>query len=160
MGLRGGPFWTPGRRTGAAVALAAAAGGLLGLGGYTFVYAKGGSYLTDDPAACANCHPMVPYLEAWRKGSHHAVATCNDCHTPAGLAGKYATKAINGWNHSLAFTTGDFPENLSPTPSNLAIADRACAKCHADIAEQIDRHARAPAGQACIRCHAGVGHAR
>jgi len=27
-----------------------------GLGVYTFVYAKGYSYITNDPAACANCH--------------------------------------------------------------------------------------------------------
>jgi cytochrome c nitrite reductase small subunit len=30
----------------------------VGVGGYTFVYAKGYSYLTNDPAACANCHVM------------------------------------------------------------------------------------------------------
>jgi len=38
--------------------LGIAAGALLGLaaglGGYTFLYAKGGSYLTNAPAACAN----------------------------------------------------------------------------------------------------------
>jgi cytochrome c nitrite reductase small subunit len=31
---------------------------LVGLGLYTFVYAKGASYLTNDPAACVNCHVM------------------------------------------------------------------------------------------------------
>src|SRR5688572_23773077 len=36
----------------AAIAIGAAAG----VGGFTFVYAEGASYLTDDPAACANCH--------------------------------------------------------------------------------------------------------
>ena len=29
-----------------------------GIGLYTFAYAKGWSYLSDDPAACANCHVM------------------------------------------------------------------------------------------------------
>ena len=37
-------------------------GGLIGLalgvGAYTFVYAKGYSYLSNDPQACANCHVM------------------------------------------------------------------------------------------------------
>ncbi|HUF79037.1 MAG TPA: cytochrome c nitrite reductase small subunit, partial [Thermoanaerobaculia bacterium] len=37
-----------------AVLLGAAAG----LGAFTFGYAKGYSYLTNDPAACANCHLM------------------------------------------------------------------------------------------------------
>ena len=30
----------------------------VGIGVYTFAYAKGWSYFTDDPAACANCHVM------------------------------------------------------------------------------------------------------
>jgi hypothetical protein len=38
--------------------LAGAAGGVFGLGGYTFVYAEGGSYFSDDPRACVNCHVM------------------------------------------------------------------------------------------------------
>jgi len=33
-------------------------GVVIGVGGYTFIYAKGYSYLTNDPAACANCHVM------------------------------------------------------------------------------------------------------
>ena len=54
----------------------------LGGGVYTFIYAEGGSYLTDKPTACANCHIMNDYYESWLKSSHHAVAVCNDCHTP------------------------------------------------------------------------------
>ncbi|HET7707669.1 MAG TPA: NapC/NirT family cytochrome c, partial [Thermoanaerobaculia bacterium] len=64
-----------------------------GLGAYTFVYAKGYSYLTNDPAACANCHVMDSYYSGWLKGPHRAVAACNDCHTPHNFIGKYATKA-------------------------------------------------------------------
>ena len=36
--------------------LAAVIGLVIGIGGYAVLYAKGSSYLTDDPAACANCH--------------------------------------------------------------------------------------------------------
>lgn len=160
MGMGQGPFWTAGRRTGAAAALAAAMGALLGLGGYTFAYAKGYAYLTDDPAACAQCHVMRPYLDAWRKGSHRSVATCNDCHTPEGLVGKYAVKASNGFWHSYRFTTGDYPDNIRMRPSNVEVVDRACVKCHEGIAEQVRAHGSVPAGQACVRCHAQVGHAR
>jgi cytochrome c nitrite reductase small subunit len=155
-----GPFWTAGRRTGAALALAVCAGGLLGLGGTTFLYAKGWSYLTDDPAACANCHGMQPYLDAWRKGSHRSVATCNDCHTPAGLVGKYAVKASNGFWHSFYFTTGNYPDNIRMRPSNEEVVDAACVKCHEGIAEQIRTHGSFPGGQACVRCHFQVGHAK
>ena len=36
--------------------LAVLAGAVIGLGGYIFVYAKGYSYLSNDPQACTNCH--------------------------------------------------------------------------------------------------------
>ena len=63
--------------------LACALGGVvLGLSGYTFYYAEGGSYLSNDPKACVNCHVMREQYDGWQKASHHAVATCNDCHTP------------------------------------------------------------------------------
>ena len=79
----------------------------VGAAAFTFGYAEGGSYMTNDPEACANCHVMGDYLTAWEQSSHRNVAVCNDCHAPHDVLGKYATKAINGWNHSVAFTTGD-----------------------------------------------------
>src|SRR6185436_15639047 len=76
----------------AAVGLGVLFGLATGIGGYTFVYARGGSYLTNDPKACANCHVMQNNYDAWMKSSHRAVATCNDCHTPHNVVGKYLTK--------------------------------------------------------------------
>ena len=72
-----------------AIALGTTLGLAAGIGGYTFIYAKGGSYLVDDPAACANCHVMQEQYDGWLQSSHRAVAGCNDCHTPHGLAPKY-----------------------------------------------------------------------
>ena len=63
-----------------ALALCAVAGALLGLGGYTFWYAEGGSYFSNDPRSCVNCHIMRDHYDGWVKSSHHAVAACNDCH--------------------------------------------------------------------------------
>ncbi len=76
-----------GRVTGAVIA-AAAIGVAVGLGAFTFVYAKGASYLSTDSAVCANCHIMSEHFAAWQKGSHKA-ATCNECHTSHNLVGKY-----------------------------------------------------------------------
>ena len=45
-------------RAAVAVVTAALAGVAAGVGGFTFVYARGASYLTNDPRACANCHVM------------------------------------------------------------------------------------------------------
>jgi len=36
---------------------------VVGIGGYTFLYAKGGSYMTNNPAACANCHIMQEHFD-------------------------------------------------------------------------------------------------
>jgi cytochrome c nitrite reductase small subunit len=48
-----------------AIAASLAIGVAIGIGAYTFVYAKGASYLTNDPAACANCHIMEEHYSAW-----------------------------------------------------------------------------------------------
>lgn len=138
-----------------------------GLGGYTFWYAEGSSYLRNDPEACANCHVMRDQLNGWSRGPHHAVATCNDCHTPHDFAGKWLAKASNGYHHSLAFTTGDFHEPIQIKPSNRAITEAACRTCHAGIVQGIDplgvAHGGADASSgrdalACLHCHSGVGH--
>ena len=131
---------------------------LVAVGGYTFIYARGYSYVTNDPAACANCHVMEDHYRAWAKSSHRAVAVCNDCHTPPGLIGKYTTKAINGFNHSLAFTTGRFPEPLRITPRNNDVTEKACRKCHDEIVSAIEGPNAQTNRLSCIRCHSTVGH--
>ena len=145
----------------------------LGLGAFTFVYARGYSYLSHDAAACANCHIMREHYDAWNKSSHKAVASCNDCHTPHDLVGKYMTKARNGFWHSFYFTTGRYPDPLRITERNRRITERACRGCHEEIVAAIDpdprargtssarvgaasAHASEPAN--CIRCHQYVGH--
>lgn len=131
---------------------------VIGLGGYTFIYAKGYSYLTDDPAACANCHVMNQQYSGWLKSSHHSVAKCNDCHTPAGFIGKYATKGSNGFWHSFYFTTGLFPDNIQITKRNIEVAEQACQKCHQEIVDAIDGPHQQASKTPCIACHKSVGH--
>lgn len=133
-------------------------GAATGVGAYTFLYAKGASYLVDDPQACANCHIMQDNFDAWNRSSHHAVATCNDCHSLHDPIGKLWTKARNGFNHSLAFTTGNFPEPIMITPANRAVTEFACRYCHQPIVEAIDTHFSADDSMSCIRCHSDVGH--
>ncbi|MCH8947735.1 MAG: cytochrome c nitrite reductase small subunit [Acidobacteria bacterium] len=142
----------------AGLTLSIAVGLAAGVGGYTFVFARGASYLTDDPAACANCHIMNEYYDGWLKSSHRSVAVCNDCHTPSGLISKYTTKAYNGFWHSVAFTTGRFPEPLRIKPHNYAIAEQACHKCHQAMVEAIGGFHADSNQVPCIRCHNEVGH--
>jgi cytochrome c nitrite reductase small subunit len=139
------------------VVIAISIGVAVGLGGYTFVYAKGGSYLGNDPKACANCHVMKDHLDAWVKSSHRSVATCNDCHTPPGLVPKYFTKAEHGFFHSLAFTTGDFHDPIQIKERSRRVTEGACRKCHQDIVHDIDTKSF-DLSMSCIRCHSDVGH--
>lgn len=142
----------------AAVLLGLLGGAAVGIGSYTFFYAKGWSYLTNDPSACANCHIMQNHYDAWVKSSHRSVATCNDCHTPPDLIGKYYTKADHGFWHSYAFTTGDFHEPIFMKATSRAVVQAACRRCHQPIIEAIEVPG-AHGGQIdCFRCHSAVGH--
>lgn len=132
-------------------------GVLTGLGGYTFFYAQGHSYLLDDPKACMNCHVMRDQYDSWNRSSHHAAATCNDCHTPKNMLAKYAVKAINGWNHSAAFTTGDFDEPIRIHDFNARIAHDNCVRCHEDVVSRMRTYAH-PEMVDCVQCHGNVGH--
>ena len=149
------------RTTIAGVILGGSLGLALGVVAFTYIYAKGGSYLTNDPKACVNCHIMHDQSDGWIKSSHRSVAVCNDCHAPADFVGKYTTKGLNGFWHSFYFTTGDYPDPIQITERNRKITDNACRKCHADIVETIEgpaaKHADADK-TSCIRCHRNVGH--
>ncbi len=134
------------------------AGGLaIGLGSYTFVYARGASYMTNDPVACANCHVMQEHYARWAASPHRSVAVCNDCHAPHDVIGKYSTKAINGFWHSFAFTTGDFPHAIQITPRNRDIAEQSCRHCHSPLTHAIDTAAQ-QTPLTCLSCHQHVGH--
>jgi cytochrome c nitrite reductase small subunit len=140
------------------VLLGIAVGLAIGIGGFTFVYAKGASYLTDDPQACANCHVMGEQFDGWIRSSHRSVAVCNDCHTPKSFFAKYFNKSANGARHSWAFTTGWFHEPIGITPGNRSITESRCRDCHQEITDAINSaHPQEP-GAGCIRCHGSVGH--
>jgi cytochrome c nitrite reductase small subunit len=132
----------------------------LGVGAYTFVYARGYSYMTDNAEACVNCHVMQDQFSGWLKSSHRAVAVCNDCHTPPGLVAKYMTKARNGFWHSYYFTTGWFEDNIHITPRGREVTEQACRKCHEEIVQAIEgAHVETKDERtSCIRCHNSVGH--
>jgi cytochrome c nitrite reductase small subunit len=164
------------------VLVAVACGVLGGLSVFTFGYGEGYAYLGDKPETCANCHVMQESFDSWSKSSHHAVAVCNDCHTPhhSWLA-KYITKADNGFFHSLAFTTGDFKDPIQIKERNSQVVQAACVDCHRDFVqallpvehepvehEPLEREPLEREGEmqhggetlACVHCHASVGHAQ
>lgn len=144
----------------AAVLFCVLAGVLVGSSAYTFIYANGFSYMTNDPATCVNCHVMRDQYDSWHKSSHHAVATCNDCHVPHDFVGKWYTKASNGYHHSKAFTLQDFHEPIRIKPHNSLVLERNCLYCHDNLVHDIAASHRPTDGDliGCVRCHNEVGH--
>ncbi len=143
----------------ATIALGILLGIALGVGSYTFIYARGYSYFSNNPEACTNCHVMKEYYNGWEKGSHHAAAKCNDCHTPPGLLAKYVTKTRNGFAHGFAFTAGRFPDAIQIGSRNHAVTEAACRNCHQDMVAAVEGTHRQAAEMSCLRCHASAGHA-
>ena len=139
--------------------LAALVGAVAGLGLFTFGYAEGLSYFSADPRACANCHIMNDEYASWLKGPHHGAARCVDCHLPHEVVPKWLAKAENGYHHSKGFTLEDFHEPIMIKPSNEAILEANCQRCHADFVHDV-----LPAGRegdtsvTCVHCHRRVGH--
>ncbi len=141
------------------LALTGVMGLFLGLGTYTFTYAHGLSYFSNDPKACMNCHIMREHFDGWQKSPHHAVATCNDCHVPRNLVLKYLSKAENGYWHSKGFTLQDFHEPIMIRPKNVAVLQDNCVACHQQIVDGINTHPGDPQKMLdCLHCHRDVGH--
>ena len=143
------------------IVLAVLSGLLLGLGGFTLHEAKALSYLSNDPKVCVNCHIMQPQFLAWQKSSHHAVASCGDCHLPHDFIGKWLTKALNGYHHSKGFTLQDFHEPIMIKARNARVLQANCLRCHGDLVRDLvaTRDASRPDDELqCVHCHVSVGH--
>ena len=137
------------------------AGVFVGVGAYTFQYAHGFSYMSTDPASCINCHVMQGHYDDWLKSSHHAHATCQDCHLPAEGVMKWVSKADNGWNHSWAFTFQNFHEPIQIKRRNSAILEANCLRCHEALVDTIAHHPTSSGRVetlSCVTCHASAGH--
>ena len=102
---------------------------------------------------------MREQYDSWQKASHHAVATCVECHLPTAFVAKYLAKAENGFWHSKGFTLQDFHEPIRIKPKNRMILQRNCIACHAALVSEIaSPHAEAAESVRCVTCHAHVGH--
>ena len=130
-------------------------GFIFGLSGYTFIYAKGYSYLQDESANCANCHVMADHLSGWQNSPHRNAASCNDCHTPRGSVSKYMAKAASGMSHSTAFTSGAFTYPIQISKSGKEIVENSCKSCHASTHDDTKS---SQGSLSCLSCHRNPGH--
>jgi cytochrome c nitrite reductase small subunit len=127
-----------------------------GIGAFTFVYAKGFSYLSTDPRACVNCHVMSEQYDGWLKSGHRHAASCVACHLPDRGIGKWVAKVDHGFRHSMAFTLQNFKEPIEITPRDRDIVRVNCVRCHADLVHAIGPTPRQEID--CLHCHATAGH--
>ena len=136
------------------------------MGAYASHYAQATAYLSNDPAACMNCHIMREEFDAWQKGAHHN-QTCNDCHVPQALLPRYWTKAEHGWRHSKGFTLQNFHEPIRITRASLQVVEENCVRCHDELVHgigaarpgsDVDDRSEGRFGGGCVHCHQGVGH--
>jgi cytochrome c nitrite reductase small subunit len=152
--LRDGLNATVAMHARASMVIAVLVGLLAGIGGFTFLYAEGLSYMSSDAKVCVNCHVMQPQYDAWQKASHHNVAVCIDCHLPHPFFRKYIAKAQTGFHDSVAFTLQNFHEPIMMTPKGAAILQETCVSCHAPLMhDQL-----ATSEVQCVHCHRNVGH--
>lgn len=131
------------------------AGVALGMALLLVRIANAGSYLSDEPRACVNCHVMTDAYASWQRGSHARVAVCVDCHVPHGsLLAKYAYKAQDGMKHSYVFTARGEPQVLDLSERAVPVVRENCVRCHAEqlmmvrLASSLERP--------CWACHEGV----
>lgn len=137
-----------------------------GVGAYTVYMSKIQSYLSDDPAACVNCHIMTPYYQSWQHGSHAKWTTCNDCHVPhRNIAGKYAFKAMDGLYHAAVFTLRAEPQVIRPRDASYGVIMDNCIRCHTQLNAEFVKtgmigytQVKEGRGKACWDCHREVPH--
>jgi cytochrome c nitrite reductase small subunit len=128
-----------------------------GIGAFTFVYAKGFSYLSASPRACVNCHIMNQQFDAWLKSGHRHAATCVECHLPHEGIAKWVAKAGHGFRHSMAFTLQNFKEPIEITRGDRQLVRDNCLRCHAAFVHAVSETPRRQELD-CLHCHVAAGH--
>lgn len=144
------------------VLLGIALGSFAGAAIFLVDHSSATSYMSNDPAACVNCHIMRDEFDGWNHSTHHAVAVCNDCHVPQDLVGKYTMKAVHGYRHSKGFTLQDFHEPIMIKADSLKVVEDNCLRCHGAFTSEINAHGLTvkPGDESlsCVHCHSHVGH--
>ncbi|MBI5647413.1 MAG: cytochrome c nitrite reductase small subunit [Ignavibacteriae bacterium] len=140
---------------------------LVGLGGVVLHISNATSYMSNDPAACMNCHVMAPQYATWQHGSHGRVATCNDCHVPQdNIVRTYAFKAQDGLRHATMFTLRLEPQVIQIKEAGADAVQENCKRCHDKLLHTVSltsmtgHDARAGEGVYCWHCHREVPHGR
>lgn len=142
-------------------------GMFVGVGLFALYAGNAFSYLSDDPAACVNCHVMAPQYATWQRSSHARVATCNDCHVPQdNVLRTYLFKAQDGLRHASMFTFRLEPQVIHIKDAGMEAVQENCIRCHGVLTERVHagdvylKDVHAGNGVLCWQCHREVPHGR
>lgn len=144
-------------------------GGIIaGMGSYIIYMSRAHVYLSNDPAACVNCHIMKPYYQSWFHNSHAKWTSCNDCHVPQdNIFRKFYVKAKDGLWHTTVFTLRNEPLAIRSKPSSSNVIMENCIRCHSQMNTAFVNtgmisftQAREGEGKACWDCHTSVAHGK
>ena len=136
-------------------------GVFVGLGLATAHVSRAGSYMSDSPEACINCHVMTGVYMAWQRSSHAEVTHCNDCHVPHdGVFHHYSFKARDGARHSTIFTLGREPQVPRLSEGAIPVVEANCRRCHEEVVNQVHLRTWQPGDKRCWDCHREVPHGR
>lgn len=139
----------------------------VGLTLFILKISKAGSYLSDDPKTCVNCHIMAPQYATWDHSSHREVASCNDCHVPHNnVFNKYYFKAKDGMRHAYMFTLRKEPQVIQIHEEGQKVVQNNCIRCHSNLIQndkltawnKVTNHERSD--RPCWDCHREVPHGR
>ncbi|MCP3927170.1 MAG: cytochrome c nitrite reductase small subunit [Desulfobacterales bacterium] len=142
----------------------------IGMGLHLVGESKAISYMSSKPEACINCHVMESYYATWQHSSHAQRAVCVECHLPVdNYIDKYASKTLDGWNHSTAFTLNTYGKRMLISDDGARRVQENCIRCHSALSQTIvkttDRyHAfdneTLGGGRKCWDCHRNVPHGK
>ncbi len=141
--------------------------GVIGGNGMLFLYVlRAHTYLSDDPAACVNCHIMAPYYATWFHSSHSRDATCNDCHVPhENAVKKWVFKGMDGMRHVAVYLAKGESQVLQAIPESSKVIMNNCIRCHTQLNTEFVKTGRIDymltqvgEGKACWDCHRDVPH--
>jgi cytochrome c nitrite reductase small subunit len=136
-----------------------------GLGILVLYLSKAGSYLSDDPKACVNCHVMNPQYANWAHDAHSRVTTCNDCHVPqTDFFNKYFFKAKDGLKHAYAFTFRLEPQVIIMEKETRPMIGGNCIRCHTETVQKeflkpvLPLYHNHLEERYCLDCHRFIPH--
>lgn len=137
----------------------------LGLFFYSIYLSKAGSYLSDNPQTCINCHVMVPQYATWNHGSHRELASCNECHVPHNnVVSTYYFKAKDGLRHATMFTFRLEPQVIHIKDAGIEVVQQNCLRCHEELIMTAEQQVNNKAFHSeretrlCWECHRETPH--